>query len=101
MPSTSFVASTTCVSRRGWTGASCTTRISGFASCNGTSDRSEVPLHDANPEIRVVHEAPVHPRRLTHVVLATNDVDGMSKFYERIGGLQPVYRQANTVALLR
>ena len=65
------------------------------------SERSEVPLHDANPDIRVVPEAPVHPRRLTHVVLATNDVDGMSRFYERVGGLQPVYKQVNTVALLR
>ena len=65
------------------------------------SDRSDVPLHDPNPEVRVVPEAAVHPRRLTHAVLATNNVAGMCAFYQDVGGLAPVFRQAERVALLR
>jgi catechol 2,3-dioxygenase len=65
------------------------------------SDRSEVPLHDPNPEIRVVTEAPIHPRRLTHAVLRTKDIGVMCTFYENIGGLTPVYRQGDDLVLLR
>jgi catechol 2,3-dioxygenase len=65
------------------------------------SNRSEVPLYDSNPQIRVVPEAPVHPRRLTHAVLGTSDVGAMCAFYENIGGLIPVYRQGDDLVLLR
>jgi catechol 2,3-dioxygenase len=65
------------------------------------SNRSQVPLHDPNPEIRIVPEAPVHPRRLTHAVLATNDVGAMCDFYEKIGGLERIFKRENSVALLR
>ena len=47
---------------------------------------------DENPEIRVVEEAPIHPRRVTHAVLLTEDVDRLSRFHQTVGGLEEVHR---------
>jgi catechol 2,3-dioxygenase len=47
--------------------------------------------YDANPEIRVVEAAPVHPRRVTHVVFGTTDVTRMVDFYTTIGGLRKAW----------
>ena len=46
--------------------------------------------YEDNPEIRVVEDAPVHPRRLTHAVLVSADVPRLAAFYATIGGLRPV-----------
>jgi catechol 2,3-dioxygenase len=56
-----------------------------------TSTPSTEPLHDPSPEVRQVPEAPLHPQRLTHAVLATNNVAAMRTFYERVGGLTVVF----------
>jgi catechol 2,3-dioxygenase len=39
-----------------------------------------------------VPSAPLHPRRLTHAVLTTGDVDRLVDFYRRVAGLTPVGR---------
>lgn len=46
----------------------------------------------ANPELRVVKEAPVHPRRITHAVLLTPQPQRLADFYTRVGGLREVAR---------
>ncbi|MSP52105.1 MAG: dioxygenase [Alphaproteobacteria bacterium] len=48
---------------------------------------------DPNPEIRVVTDAPVHPRRVTHVVLKTKDMANMVDYYTGLGGM-PVVHEA-------
>ena len=52
------------------------------------------PRYDPAPALRRVPEAPFHPRRLTHVVLATRDVPRLQAFYEEIAGLDTVHRSA-------
>jgi len=51
--------------------------------------------YDTAPEIRVVTEAPIHPRRVTHVVLTTRDVPRLVQFYETVGGLTKVHEASN------
>jgi catechol 2,3-dioxygenase len=48
--------------------------------------------YDPDPEIRHVAAAPFHPRRLTHAVLETHQVDRLETFYRDIAGLEPVFR---------
>jgi catechol 2,3-dioxygenase len=55
---------------------------------------------EENPEIRAVPEAPVHPRRVTHAVLLTSDLDRLTRFYQEVGGLEEVHR-ADGAAYLR
>ncbi len=43
-----------------------------------------------NPKLLAVEHAPVHPKRVTHTVLATADLAGMREFYTTIGGLELV-----------
>lgn len=60
------------------------------------------PRYDPDPEIRHVAEAPFHPQRLTHAVLATRQVDRLEAFYRDIAGLEPVFRSpAGELVLLR
>ena len=47
--------------------------------------------YDTNPEVRLVDDAPVHPRRVTHVVFCTRDVGRMESFYRQVGGMSPVW----------
>ncbi|HEY1723024.1 MAG TPA: VOC family protein [Magnetospirillaceae bacterium] len=47
--------------------------------------------YDTNPEVRVVDTAPVHPRRVTHVVFCTTDVRKMVDYYRNVGGMTPVW----------
>ncbi len=54
---------------------------------------------EENPEIRTVLEAPVHPRRVTHAVLLTSDLDRLARFYRDVGGLEEVYRGDGVVYL--
>ena len=61
---------------------------------------SSDPLYDANPEIRTVDDAPVHPRRVTHAVLVTQKLEQLVKFYTSVGGLTEVDRGAG-IAYLR
>jgi catechol 2,3-dioxygenase len=56
--------------------------------------------YDENPEIRVVKDAPVHPRRVTHAVLLTDDLDRLASFHGTVGGLEVVHR-AEFVVYLR
>jgi catechol 2,3-dioxygenase len=55
---------------------------------------------DEAPEVRVVAEAPIHPRRVTHAVLLSEDVERLSAFHRTVGGLEEVHRD-DGVAYLR
>lgn len=55
--------------------------------------------YDESPEIRLVDDAPVHPRRVTHAVLVTDDVEKLVSFYTSVGGLQEVQRGEGVVYL--
>ena len=48
------------------------------------------PRYDESPEIRTVDAAPVHPRRVTHAVLVSDDVERLATFYKTVGGLEEV-----------
>lgn len=57
------------------------------------------PRYDESPEIRTVDDAPVHPRRVTHAVLVTADVDRLVSFYTSVGGLEQIHRDDDVVYL--
>jgi catechol 2,3-dioxygenase len=59
----------------------------------------EEPRYEENPEIRTVLEAPVHPRRVTHAVLLTSDLEKLARFYREVGGLSEVHRDDGVVFL--
>lgn len=50
---------------------------------------------DDHPEIRLVEDAPVHPRRVTHAVLVTGDVERLAAFHTSVGGLEEVGRSGD------
>jgi catechol 2,3-dioxygenase len=54
---------------------------------------------EEDPEIRVVPEAPVHPRRVTHAVLLAADLQGLARFYREVGGLEELHRAEGVVFL--
>ncbi len=56
-------------------------------------------LCEENPEIRTVGEAPIHPRRVTHAVLLTADLERLARFYREVGGLEEVHRDDGVVFL--
>ena len=63
---------------------------------------TSVPCYDPDPEIRLVADAPIHPRRLTHAVLATRRVDRLETFYRDVAGLDPVFRSPDgSLVLMR
>jgi catechol 2,3-dioxygenase len=53
-----------------------------------TAERFTEGRYDPCPDVREVAGAPVHPQRLTHVVLESADLDAMVSFYTTIGGLK-------------
>jgi catechol 2,3-dioxygenase len=55
--------------------------------------------YDLNPEMRVVSKAPVQPRRVTHVVFCTKDVDEMVGYYRRVAGMTPVWSARDGAAV--
>jgi catechol 2,3-dioxygenase len=57
------------------------------------------PRYEENPEIRTVLEAPVHPRRVTHAVLLTSDLERLARFYREVSGLEEVHRSDGVVFL--
>ena len=58
--------------------------------------------YDLEPAVRRVEQAAFHPRRLTHVVLATHDVSRQEAFYTDVAGLQTVQRAAGgDIVLMR
>ena len=57
----------------------------------GESDPSTDPRYDSDPEIRRVAEAPLHPIKVTHGCIVTDDLAALRSFYERTGGFDPVY----------
>ena len=54
---------------------------------------------EETPEIRTVSEAPVHPRRVTHALLLTSDLERLARFYREVGGLEEVHRSEGVVFL--
>ena len=58
--------------------------------------------YDLDPELRHVPDAQFHPLRLSHVVLATQDVPRLASFYEEVAGLDRVFKSADgNVILMR
>jgi catechol 2,3-dioxygenase len=57
----------------------------------GESEPSTDPRYDVDPEIRRVADAPLHPIRVTHGCIVTDDLAALREFYERTGGFDPVY----------
>ena len=58
--------------------------------------------YEANPELRHVEHAKIHPTRLTHAVLETHDMDRLVKFYQTVGGMVLVHEASDgSVACLR
>lgn len=55
--------------------------------------------YDTDPELRVVASAPIHPRRVTHAVLVTPQLEAMRQFYTRVGGLREIERTDSVVYL--
>lgn len=55
--------------------------------------------YETRPELRVVAEAPIHPRRVTHAVLLTKDLPRLVDFYTRVGGLRTVAEEAGVAYL--
>ena len=55
--------------------------------------------YDENPELRVVEQAPVHPKRVTHAVLVTDDSARLEDFYTSVGGLTEAGRKNGVVYL--
>lgn len=70
---------------------------------SGWDPEAEEPFtegrYEEDPELRVVEEAAVHPRRITHAVLATTDLERLVSFYRTVGGLEEVHRGAGVVYL--
>ena len=64
----------------------------------GAEGFTEGRYEDA-PEIRVVAGAPIHPRRVTHVVLATPRIERMRAFYTGVGGMDVVLDAGRAVYL--
>ncbi len=64
------------------------------------AEPSEESRYEENPEVRTVLEAPVHPRRVTHAVLLTADLERLARFYREVGGLEEVHR-SDAVVFLR
>lgn len=64
-----------------------------------TAEGFTEPRYDTNPAWHVVDEAPLHPRRVTHAVLQSADVERLVEFYTRVAGLHVVDRQHEVVWL--
>ncbi len=57
------------------------------------------PMADPSPPLRDVPGAPLHPVRLTHVVIETGDFERLVQFYRRVAGLTVVGRLADDRAV--
>jgi catechol 2,3-dioxygenase len=70
---------------------------------SGWDPEAEEPFSETrceeNPGIRIVPEAAVHPRRVTHAVLLTSDLERLARFYREVGGLEEVHRADGVVYL--
>lgn len=55
--------------------------------------------YDESPDVRTVDQAPIHPRRVTHAVLVSNDTERLERFYKTVGGLEEVARDEGIVYL--
>ena len=54
----------------------------------GDPEPTTDPRYDPDAPITTVKDAPVHPLRITHAALATNDLGRLRAFYEDVGGLE-------------
>ncbi len=61
----------------------------------GQSEPSTEPRYDPDPETRRVEDAPLHPIKVTHGCIVTDDLTQLRGFYERTGGFDPVYETAD------
>ncbi len=55
--------------------------------------------YEEKPEWHAVPGAPLQPKRVTHAVLQTTDLERLVDFYERVGGLDVVAREGDAVYL--
>ena len=61
----------------------------------GESEPSAEPRYVRDPEIRRVEEAPLHPVKVAHGCMVTDDLAALRGFYERTGGFEPVHETAD------
>jgi catechol 2,3-dioxygenase len=59
------------------------------------------PRYETEPVLRHVAAAPVHPRRLSHAVLASRTPDRLAEFYIRVAGLRRCGTATGAVHILR
>jgi catechol 2,3-dioxygenase len=58
--------------------------------------------YDLDPDIRCVDEASIHPRRLTHAVLVTKNLERLAQYYEQVAGMDLVHAgKSGQVVFLR
>lgn len=60
---------------------------------------SAEPKYDPDPDLRRVDGAVFNSLRITHAVLVARDLARLRRFYEDVGGLEPVYEQGSFVCL--
>jgi catechol 2,3-dioxygenase len=65
----------------------------------GETEPSSESLCEENPELRFNPDSPVHPRRVTHGVLLTDNLERLTRFYTTVGGLGIVHRDDGVVWL--
>lgn len=56
--------------------------------------------YQQDPELHTVDRAPIHPKRVTHAVLLTDNLERLVDFYTSVGGLDEIHRTPE-VAYLR
>jgi catechol 2,3-dioxygenase len=57
------------------------------------------PRYPSNPKLQINEEAPLHPKRITHLVLETKNYKDMIDFYTTVGGLRIVSQTKNATYL--
>ena len=57
----------------------------------GESEPSTEPRYVSDPEIHRVEEAPLHPIKVAHCCIVTDDLARLRGFYERTGGFDPMH----------
>jgi catechol 2,3-dioxygenase len=55
--------------------------------------------YEKHPELRTIEDAPLHPRRVTHAVISSANVDRLVEFYTQIAGLVVVAQDCGAVYL--
>jgi catechol 2,3-dioxygenase len=68
---------------------------------DGIVEADSAPKYDANPPLRRVADAVMHPLKVSHVVMVARNYPRMIEFYRDVGGLTPQPTSGEQVALMR